>query len=66
MIKKIKGYFCPKCEEKKDFSSFFNRASEKEKRKLMEDVARKANEDQRELIERYERTNHKIVQDITS
>ena len=59
MIKKIKSYFCPKREEKKDFSSFFNRASEEEKRKLMEDVARKANEDQRNLFERYERSNHK-------
>jgi hypothetical protein len=61
MIKKIKSYFCPKREEKKDFSSFFNRASEEEKRKLMEDVARKANEDQRNLLERYERSNHKIA-----
>lgn len=61
MIKKIKSYFCPKHEEKKDFSSFFNRASEEEKRKLMEDVARKANEDQRNLIERYERSNHKTA-----
>lgn len=61
MIKKIKSYFCPKREEEKDFSSFFNRASVEEKRKLMEDVARKANEDQRNLIERYERTNHKTA-----
>ncbi len=61
MIKKIKSYFCHKREEKKDFSSFFNRASEEEKRKLMEDVARKANEDQRSLIEQYERTNHKAA-----
>ena len=55
MIRKIKSYFCPKHEEKKDFSLFFNRASEEEKRKLIEDVARKANEDQRNMIERYER-----------
>jgi len=61
MIKKIKGYFCSKCEEKKDFSSFFNRASEEEKKKLMEDVARKANEDQRNLMERYEQTGRKAV-----
>jgi hypothetical protein len=59
MIKRIKKIFCPKHEEKKDFSSFFSRASEKEKQKLMEDVARKANEDQRSMIERYERANHK-------
>ncbi|MCX6766939.1 MAG: hypothetical protein NT170_04155 [Candidatus Moranbacteria bacterium] len=61
MIKKLKSYFCPKHEEKKDFSSFFSRASVEEKRRLMEDVARKANEDQRNLIERYERTNHKAA-----
>ena len=61
MIKKLKSYFCPKNEEKRDFSSFFNRASEEEKSKLMEDVARKANEDQRGLMERYERSNHKTA-----
>jgi hypothetical protein len=61
MIKKIKSYFCPKREEKRDFSSFFNRASAEEKRKLMEEVTRKANEDQRNLIERYERTNQKTA-----
>jgi hypothetical protein len=61
MIKRIKKLFCPKREEKKDFSSFFNRASVEEKRKLMEDVARKANEDQRNMIERHERTNHKTA-----
>lgn len=59
MIKKIKSYFCRKNKEKKDFSLFFSGASEEEKRKLMEDVARMANEDQRELMERYERVNHK-------
>jgi hypothetical protein len=59
MIKRIKKIFCPKREEKKDFSSFFSRASEKEKQKLMEDVARKANEDQRNMLEQYERANHK-------
>jgi hypothetical protein len=61
MIKKIKSYFCPKCEEKKDFSSFFNCASEEERKKLMEDVARKANEDQRNLMERYEQGERKAV-----
>ncbi len=59
MIKRIKKIFCPKREEERDFSSFFSRASEEEKRRLMEDVAQKANEDQRSLLERYERANHK-------
>ena len=61
MIKRIKKLLYPKREEKKDFSSFFNHASVEEKRKLMEDVARKANEDQRGLMERYERSNHKTA-----
>jgi hypothetical protein len=61
MIKYIKKLFYPKRKEKKDFSSFFNHASVEEKRKLMEDVARKANEDQRGLMERYERSNHKTA-----
>ena len=59
MIKRIKKLFYPQQEEKKDFSSFFNCASEEEKRKLMEDVARKANEDQRNLMERYEQAERK-------
>jgi hypothetical protein len=61
MIKRIKKLFCSKHEEKKDFSSFFNHASVEEKQKLMEDVARKSNEDQRGLMERYERSNHKTA-----
>ncbi|MDD3487161.1 MAG: hypothetical protein PHF35_02160 [Candidatus Moranbacteria bacterium] len=61
MIKKIKSYFCPKHKEKKDFSSFFSRASVEERRQLMENVARKANEDQRSMIERYERAGHETT-----
>lgn len=61
MIKRIKKIFCPKCEEKKDFSSFFSRASVEEKQRLLENVARKANEDQKSLLERYERANHEVV-----
>ena len=53
MIKKLKRLFAPK-QQKKDFSSFFNNASPEEKRKLMEEVIRKANQDQRDLVEQYE------------
>lgn len=59
MIKILKRLFSPKREGKPDFSSFFNTASTEERRKLMEDVAHKANEDQRALLERYERSYHK-------
>ncbi|MDR3642460.1 MAG: hypothetical protein P4L74_02415 [Candidatus Doudnabacteria bacterium] len=60
MIKKLKQLFTPKS-EKKNFSSFFNHASPEEKRTLMEDVIRKANQDQRELVEQYQRANHKAT-----
>ena len=56
MINIFKRLFTPKRGEKKDFSSFFNSASIEEKRRLMEEVARKANEDQRALLAQYERT----------
>ena len=55
MIKKIKSYFCPKREEKKDFSSFFNRASAEEKRKLTPCVGDRA--DRRGKSERGIRAN---------
>ena len=52
MMKKFKQLFTPKSkQEKKDFSSFFNNASTEEQRVLMEDIARKANQDQRDLVE---------------
>ena len=61
MIKAIRQFFAPKQAEKRDFSSFFDSASVEEKRKLMEDLARKANADQRALIEEYHRTNQKTA-----
>ncbi len=57
-MKKLKQFFSPK-PEKKDFSSFFNHASLEEQKRLMEDVARKANQDQRELVEQYEQAHQK-------
>lgn len=56
MIGKIKYIFGIK-EEKKpgtDFSAFFHSASAAEKRKLLEQVVREANKDQRDLVKRYE------------
>lgn len=53
MIKMLKQIFTPQ-PKKKDFSSFFNHASMEDQKKLMEEVARKANQDQRDLVEQYE------------
>lgn len=36
------------------FSDFFQHASDEEKRKVIEEAARRANEDQRKLVEQYE------------
>ncbi|MFA5990851.1 MAG: hypothetical protein WC794_01225 [Candidatus Doudnabacteria bacterium] len=58
MMKKLKALFAPK-QEKKDFSSFFNHASPEEKRKVLEGVIRKANQDQRDLVKQYEQANQK-------
>lgn len=42
-------------DEKKDFSGFFRHASEREKEELLTDVVKKAQEDQRELLERHKK-----------
>jgi hypothetical protein len=60
MITKLKKIF-HQHPEKKDFSSFFNNASPAEHKALMEDVARKANKDQRDLVERYEQAHQKTA-----
>ena len=41
--------------EKSDFSAFFHDASSAEKLKVMKKVIRKANEDQRKVIEKYDK-----------
>lgn len=38
-----------------DFSRFFIHASEEEKKKVLEDVLRKANADQRAILEEYDK-----------
>lgn len=55
MIKFIKNIFKNKEEERDDFADFFLRASSKEKKKVFKRVIRKANEDQKKYIERYEK-----------
>lgn len=40
---------------KAGFSSFFRNASEQEKKKLIKEVVREANADQRKILEKYDR-----------
>lgn len=58
MIQKIKNFIGFSKEKKPttDFSGFFHDASSAEKKKLLEQVVREANKDQRDLIEKYNRT----------
>jgi len=51
MFKTLFGW--PKEEPKTDFSAFFRDASSQEKKKLLKEVVREANKDQRELIEKH-------------
>ena len=41
--------------QKTDFSKFFLHSSKEEKRKLLEEVVREANEDQRAIVEEYDK-----------
>ncbi len=54
MIKFIKNIFRKKEEESDDFADLLLRASSKEKKKVFKRVIRKANQDQKKYIERYE------------
>jgi hypothetical protein len=58
MMKKLKNLFAPK-QQKQDFSSLFNDTSPEERRRVLEDVARKANQDQSDLVKQYEQTHQK-------
>ena len=54
MISLIKGFFgISEVKPTTEFSLFFNSASSEEKKKLFKEVLRKANEDQRELVRKY-------------
>ena len=45
--------------QKQDFSSLFNDASPEERRRVLEDAARKANQDQRDLVKQYQQAHQK-------
>ncbi|MDO8598771.1 MAG: hypothetical protein Q7S02_01535 [bacterium] len=47
--------------QKRSFDDFFNNASPKERERLMKEVMRKANEDQRRVIEKYDRLHPKTT-----
>lgn len=56
--------FLTKTKEKKktgSFAEFFLHASEKEKKQVFEDAARRANEDQRLLVENLNKLQHKAT-----
>jgi hypothetical protein len=55
MLKKIYHFFAKYKGQRSDFSSFFRHASPSEKKKLIERVAREANQEQREMMERYKK-----------
>lgn len=59
MMKKLRNLFTSQKQGKRDFSSLFIDASPEERRKVLEDVARKANQDQRDLVEQYKQTSQK-------
>jgi hypothetical protein len=52
MIAKLKKIFYKKSAPKTDFSEFFYNASSSEKKKLLTDVVRRANNDQKNIIEK--------------
>lgn len=59
LIKKMLGI--PAAKPMTEFSDFFMNASAREKKKVWAEVIRKANKDQRELIERYNKTHTKTA-----
>ena len=61
MIKWLKQRFTLAHKEKRDFSSFFTTASPAEQRTLLETVVRQANQDQRAVLEKYERVHQKTA-----
>lgn len=63
MIRKIKSFLGIRGIKKPitDFSDFFHNASSAEKKKLLTEVVRGANKDQRALLERHERGTAKTT-----
>ncbi len=50
-----------KIKETSSFSDFFLHSSQKEKFRVFQEAARRANEDQRELVEEYKRMRSKTT-----
>ncbi len=56
MFGKIKALFRKKPETQSDFSKFFYDAPARDKKKLLMEVVREANNDQRAIIDQYNKT----------
>jgi len=61
MMKKIRNLFTSQKQGKSDFSSLFTDAPPEERRRVLEDAARKANQDQSDLVKQYEQSNPKAA-----
>lgn len=58
---KLRNIFSKKVVPKNDFSAFFNNAEDDDKKRLLEKVMRKANEDQRKVVEQYDKIYSKTT-----
>ena len=61
ILKLINKIFKPANKPKDSISGFFKNASKKEKEKIMIKVARKANADQRALVEKHDKMFPKTI-----
>ncbi len=61
MKKFLKSLFAEKNKPKTEFSTFFTEASSREKKQVLTEVVRKANQDQKDLIERYHQLKTKTT-----
>lgn len=61
ILKLINNLFKPADRTKNNISGFFKNASKKEKEKIMLKAARKANADQRALIEKHDKMFPKTI-----
>jgi hypothetical protein len=64
MIQRIKQFFRfsqAKAQPTTEFSAFFTNASSGEKKKFFKEIVRKANQDQRDLMKKYEEMQTKTT-----
>lgn len=61
ILKLINKFFKPAGKSQKSISGFFKNASKKEKEKIMIKVAKRANADQKALVEKYDKMFPKTI-----